>query len=57
MSDGDSVAQTFNDIREWNECGARLNAILEEFRNRRAKLLSMLMTMGNSLYILMFLKD
>jgi len=34
MSDADSVAQTFNNIREWNEYGERLNAILKEVKDR-----------------------
>jgi hypothetical protein len=34
MSDADSVTQTFNNIREWNEFGERLNAILKEVRDR-----------------------
>jgi hypothetical protein len=34
MSNGKSVTQTFNDIREWNEFGERLNAILQEIRDR-----------------------
>ncbi len=34
MSDADSVTQTFNNIREWNEFGDRLSAILKEVKDR-----------------------
>lgn len=34
MSDADNVTQTFNNIREWNEYGERLNAILTEVKDR-----------------------
>jgi hypothetical protein len=34
MSDADSVTQTFDNIREWNEFGERLNAILKEVKDR-----------------------
>lgn len=34
MADEDSVSRTFNEIREWNESGARLNAILQEIKDK-----------------------
>ena len=34
MPDEGSVSRTFNEIRKWNEFGARLNAILQEIKDK-----------------------
>lgn len=34
MADDNFVERTFNEIQEWNESGARLNAILERVKNK-----------------------
>ena len=57
MSDADSVIQTFNNIREWNEFGERLNAILKEVKDKSATFRYTLRKMESSSYILMSLSN